>query len=125
MAPKTKVAAATPSNGGYWGTVLTRPVLSWSLYDLANTVFSMNIVSFYLALWVIDMGGTDATWGYANSLTMALVFLSAPILGAFSDQAGRRLPFLLVCTTVCVVCTAALGLGGLWRRPRVRLQLSW
>ena len=71
MAPEAKIPAKTPSSGGYWGTVLTRPVLSWSLYDLANTVFSMNIVSFYLGLWVIDMGGTDATWGYTNSLTMA------------------------------------------------------
>ena len=26
-------------------TVLTRPVVSWALYDLANTIFSMNIVS--------------------------------------------------------------------------------
>ena len=114
MAPEAKIPAKTPSSGGYWGTVLTRPVLSWSLYDLANTVFSMNIVSFYLGLWVIDMGGTDATWGYTNSLTMALVFVSAPILGALSDQAGRRLPFLMACTIVCVVCTAALGLGRLW-----------
>ena len=114
MTREAEGSAMTPSSGGYWGTVLTRPVLSWSLYDLANTIFSMNIVSFYLSLWVIDMGGTDATWGYANSLTMALVFVSAPILGALSDQAGRRLPFLLMCTMGCVVCTAALGLGGLW-----------
>ncbi len=45
---------------------------------------------------------------------MVLVFVSAPVLGALSDQSGRRLPFLLVCTIACVVCTAALGLGGLW-----------
>ncbi|MCH7992468.1 MAG: hypothetical protein IIC35_08630 [Gemmatimonadetes bacterium] len=94
--------------------MLTKPVLSWALYDLANTIFSMNIVSLYLALWVIDMGGTDATWGYVNSAAMVLVFVSAPVLGALSDQSGRRLPFLLVCTIACVVCTAALGLGGLW-----------
>ena len=43
-----------------------------------------------------------------------LVFVSAPVLGALSDQSGRRLPFFLVCTIACVVCTAALGLGGLW-----------
>jgi MFS transporter, UMF1 family len=99
---------------GFWKTVLTKPIVSWALYDLANTVFSMNIVSLYLALWVLDMGGTDATWGYANSLTMLLVFISAPLLGALSDQAGRRLPFLKVGTIACVVCTAALGIGGLW-----------
>ena len=45
---------------------------------------------------------------------MALVLISVPILGALSDQAGRRLPFLMVCTVACVLCTAALGLGGLW-----------
>lgn len=103
-----------PSSKGYWGTVLTRPVLSWSLYDLANTVFSMSIVSLILPLWVLDNGGTVETWGYANSLTMVLVLISAPILGALSDQAGRRLPFLMVCTVACVAFTAALGLGGLW-----------
>ncbi|MGY8797790.1 MAG: MFS transporter [Longimicrobiales bacterium] len=99
---------------GFWKTVFTKPVMSWALYDLANTIFSMNIVSLYLALWVLDMGGTDATWGYANSLAMLLVFVSAPILGALSDQAGRRLPFLKLCTVACVICTAALGVGGLW-----------
>ncbi len=41
---------------GFWKTVFTKPVLSWALYDLANTIFSMNIVSLYLALWVLDMG---------------------------------------------------------------------
>jgi UMF1 family MFS transporter len=88
--------------------------MSWALYDLANTIFSMNIVTLYLALWVTNvMGGTDVTWGFVNSLAMAMVFLSAPILGALSDQAGRRLPFLMVCTIVCVVFTAALGTGGL------------
>ena len=106
--------AAGSGSASFRGTVLTRPVMSWALYDLANTIFSMNIVSFYLSLWVIEMGGTDATWGYSNSLAMVLVFVSAPILGALSDQAGRRLPFLMVCTVACVVCTAALGLGGLW-----------
>ncbi len=103
-----------PSSKGYWGTVLTRPVLSWSLYDLANTVFSMSIVSLILPPWVLDNGGTVETWGYANSLTMVLVLICAPILGALSDQAGRRLPFLMVCTVACVAFTAALGLGGLW-----------
>lgn len=97
------------------GTRLFRlPVVSWALYDLANTIFSMNIVSLYMSLWVVNvMGGTDATWGYANSLSMLLMLVSAPVLGALSDQAGRRKPFLLVSTLLCVAFTATLGLGGL------------
>jgi UMF1 family MFS transporter len=96
------------------GKPSTLSVISWALYDLANTVFSMNIVSLYFGLWVVNaMGGTDANYGNANSLSMALLFLSAPILGALSDQAGRRMPFLVVTTLLCVSFTALLGIGGL------------
>ena len=35
-------------------------VISWALYDFANTIFSMNIVSLYFSLWVVnDMGVQD------------------------------------------------------------------
>jgi len=109
--------AAADTTGGRQSalrTVLTRPVVSWALYDLANTIFSMNIVSMYLSIWVIKvMGGNDALWGYTNSASMLLVLISAPFLGALSDQAGRRLPFLLFSTVACVALTALLGTWGL------------
>ncbi|MFC2067926.1 MFS transporter [Chloroflexota bacterium] len=89
-------------------------VASWALYDLANTVFSMNITSLYLPLWVVNtMGGSDADYGNAASLSMLMIFLSAPILGALSDRAGRRMPFLAIVTVLCIAFTAMLGLGGL------------
>ena len=89
-------------------------VTSWALYDLANTVFSMNITSLYLPLWVVNnMGGSDADYGNAASLSMLMIFLSAPVLGALSDRAGRRMPFLITVTVLCVVFTALLGLGNL------------
>lgn len=94
--------------------LLTRRVLAWALYDLGNTIFSMNIVTLYLALWVVNhLGGSDAGWGYVNSASMLLVFLTAPLLGALSDHLGRRLPLLLVSTLVCVAFTLLLGTGGL------------
>jgi UMF1 family MFS transporter len=58
MAPEVQVAAETPESVGFSRiTVLTKPVLSWALYDLANTIFSMNIVSLYLSLWVVNVMG--------------------------------------------------------------------
>ena len=76
-------------------------VAGWVSYDLGNTVFSFNIVSLYLPLWVVnDMGGRDSDYGLANSISMGLMFLTAPLLGAISDQAGRRMPYLLS-TTCC------------------------
>lgn len=94
--------------------ILSVPVISWALYDLANTIFSMNVVSLYFGLWVVnDMRGRDADYALATSLSMALMFFSAPFIGALSDQARRRMPFLIVTTLVCVAFTALLGSFGL------------
>ncbi len=87
---------------------------SWVIYDLANTIFSFNIVSFYFVLWVTNvMGGTDADYGYANSISMAVVFFLSPVLGALTDQAPKRMPFLVISTVICVALTFLLGSGGL------------
>ena len=102
-------AAATPS----------RPKLlavgSWVIYDLANTIFSFNIVSLFFSLWIVnDMGGKDSDYALANSFSMFVVFLVAPFLGALSDQTPRRMPFLIVTTIVCCAATFLLGITGIF-----------
>jgi MFS transporter, UMF1 family len=94
--------------------VSTLAIAGWVLYDLGNTLFSFNVISLYLPLWVVnDMGGRDADYGLANSLSMALMLFAAPLLGALSDQGGRRMPYLIVITVLCVCFTALLGQGGI------------
>lgn len=91
-----------------------RAVTGWVLYDLANTIFSMNIVSFFFGLWVIHVaGGSDSAYAYATSASMAVIFFSSPVLGALTDQAPRRMPFLVVSTLVCIAFTVLLGQGGM------------
>jgi MFS transporter, UMF1 family len=103
-------AGSVPAGRPWW---LSRSVLAWALYDLGNTVFSMNIVSFFFSLWVVNvMGGTDSQYAYTAALSYAIIFLLSPFLGALTDQASRRIPFLVVSTLVCVTFTALLGLGG-------------
>ena len=88
-------------------------VAGWALYDLGNTLFSFNVLSLYLPLWVVnDMGGRDSDYGLANSLSMGLMFLTAPLIGALSDQARGRKPFLIATTVTCVAFTTLLGQGG-------------
>jgi UMF1 family MFS transporter len=99
---------------GGWAAHTPLAVAGWVSYDLGNTIFSFNIVSIYLPLWVVnDMGGRDADYGLANSISMGLMFLTAPLLGAISDQAGRRMPYLIATTLLCVGLTAFIGQGGL------------
>ncbi|MEK7767076.1 MAG: MFS transporter, partial [bacterium] len=89
-------------------------VASWVLYDLANTIFSMNIVSLYFSLWVVNvMHGSDAQYGFVNAVSMGVIFLGSPLLGALTDQAPRRMPFLALSTLGCVALTLVLGQGGL------------
>ena len=83
---------------------------SWALYDFANTIFSMNVISLYFALWVtVDHKGPDILYSVALSGSMLLVALSVPVYGAISDQTGsRRLPLTLL-TVLSVIGTALIG----------------
>jgi len=89
-----------------------RGLYAWALYDLANTTFSLNVVSRYLPLLVVeDLGGRDLDVSLAYSGSMLLVALAAPVLGAVSDFSGRRVPFLAVATVASVTATALMGIA--------------
>jgi UMF1 family MFS transporter len=85
---------------------------AWALYDLANTTFSLNVVSRYLPLVVVeDLGGRDLDVSLAYSGAMVMVALTSPLLGALSDFSGRRMPFLATTTACCIAATALMGFG--------------
>ncbi len=87
--------------------------LSWVLYDFANTIYSMNVVTMYFSLWItVNLAREDMWVSVSNSLSMALVAVSLPVFGAYSDYRGGRLSFLWHFTLACVVATAAIGLSG-------------
>jgi UMF1 family MFS transporter len=86
------------------------PVLSWALYDFANTIFAMNILSLYLILWVTQVNeAPEIVFSFALSGSMLAVALTSPMFGAVSDRFGRRIPFLITFVVVCVIFTSAIG----------------
>jgi MFS transporter, UMF1 family len=87
-----------------------RAIVSWAFYDFANTIFSMNVISLYFALWVtVDQGGQDILYSIALSSSMLAVAISAPVLGTISDQTGRRRFPLIFLTIISVLSTALIG----------------
>jgi UMF1 family MFS transporter len=95
--------------------VTRRAVVSWVLYDLANTIFSMGVVSLYFSLWVREQVGAaraDTAYGIITAVSMGVIFVVSPLLGAMTDRAPRRMPFLVVSTLLCVGLTALLARGG-------------
>lgn len=89
--------------------------MSWVLYDLANTVFSMGVVSMFFPLWVRREAGpqrADMIVGLVTAASMASILVLSPIIGSMTDRARRRLPFLTVSTACCVVFTLLMGRVG-------------
>ena len=87
-----------------------RAIVSWAFYDFANTIFSMNVISLYFALWVtVDHGGQDILYSIALSGSMLAVAISAPVFGTISDQTGKRRFPLTLLTIVSVLATALIG----------------
>ena len=53
--------------------ITRRSVASWVIYDLANTIFSMGVVSLYFSLWVRDAVGAeraDSVYGTITAVSM-------------------------------------------------------
>ena len=87
-----------------------REIISWALYDFANTIFSANIIAIYFPLWVTqELGGKDIHYSLVLSASMVAVALTMPVLGTLSDRWGRRKSLLFLFTVVCACATGALG----------------
>lgn len=87
-----------------------RTIWSWALYDFANTIFSMNIISRYFPLWVTKThDAPDLYLSVAISFSMLMVAVSIPVLGAVSDQTGMRIRPLIILTLACATFTAMIG----------------
>ncbi len=92
-------------------------VFLWLLFDFANTSFSVMMVTFAFPLYfknVICKGepSGDALWGFSVSLSMLLVAVISPVLGAAADYSGKRKRFLLFFTLISVIATALLSFSG-------------
>ncbi len=88
-------------------------VVAWVLYDLANTTFALGVGSRYFGLWLIeDRGGSDWQLSVTTIVAMIAVIILGPWIGALTDHLGRRVPYLVGSTLVCVGATAMLATWG-------------
>lgn len=97
--------------------ITRRAVAGWVMFDVAHTVYSMGVLSLGFPLYVrLEQGAdrVDFVYGAITAVSMAVIFVLSPVLGAMSDRARRRVPFLMVTTVLCVVPTALIGAAGFW-----------
>jgi len=83
---------------------------SWYIYDLANTAFSALFITFFFPLFVKEfLGGNEFHIGLVIGISMLLSAVFVPILGTLSDIVGKRMPFLIVFTILCVFFTTLVA----------------
>lgn len=93
-------------------------VFNWSMYDLANTIYSMVIVSLIINRYVLIVGQLEngLTYDKVNAIFSGVVAamqivtaIGMPIMGAISDSAGRRKPFVIGFTFSILLFASLLG----------------
>jgi UMF1 family MFS transporter len=85
-------------------------IFVWSLFDFANTAFSVIIVTVIYARYFSNYvaHGQRWLWGLAVSVSMIIAALLSPPLGAMADYSRNRKRFLLFFTLVSIICTSLM-----------------
>ncbi len=82
---------------------LTKEERSWVLYDVANSAFTLIVVTTIMPIFFSNVAAAGlaanratALWGYVNSVASLILAIAAPVLGAIGDYPGnKRRLFLL------------------------------
>lgn len=99
--------------------LLNRQVISWALYDWANSAFAVIVLAVFFPLFFKDYwaGGVEATTstfrlGVANSAGSMIIVVLAPVLGAIADVSRAKKRFLSVFAVLGIVMTGGLYFVG-------------
>ena len=92
-------------------TLFRPPVISWALYDLANTSFAVVIITIIFPVYftsiivspeIYSQNFGDLIWGIASGVSMIIVSFLAPIFGAIADTSRSKNKFLTFLTLACI-----------------------
>ena len=92
-------------------TLFRPPVISWALYDLANTSFAVVIITIIFPVYftsiiispeIYSQNFGDLMWGIASGVSMIIVSFLAPIFGAIADTSRSKNKFLTFLTLACI-----------------------
>ncbi|MFD0675124.1 MFS transporter [Cohnella sp. GCM10027633] len=90
-----------------------RTIKSWVMYDWANSAFATTIMAAVMPIYYIEaLNGTDAGWGFTQSIAGAIIALLSPLLGAIADHSNSKIPFLRLFTLVGALASMMLVIPG-------------
>jgi UMF1 family MFS transporter len=92
-------------------------IFIWTLFDLANTSYSIVVVTFLYAVYFKETvaageSAGDLYWSIGTSVSMIIVAFISPVLGAIADYSAGKKRFLLFFTLLCISSTGLLYFVG-------------
>ncbi|MDX9714285.1 MAG: MFS transporter [Dissulfurispiraceae bacterium] len=93
--------------------ILDKKVVSWCLFDLANSSYSAVIAAvifpvYFTTVLASESGyNADLWWGSAISLSMAFVAVTSPVMGGLADSSGLRKRLLIFYTLLCIAAVSS------------------
>ncbi|WP_285766379.1 MFS transporter [Peribacillus sp. SI8-4] len=105
---------------GNLGLYFSVPVLSWALYDFANTIFSSNINTIFFPFFLQEQIGDNAVLdqiastfiSYANAMASLFLVLFSPLFGVMIDRTGKMKKYIVIFTLISVLSTFFMGVFG-------------
>ncbi|RKQ31255.1 MFS transporter [Oceanobacillus halophilus] len=92
---------------------------SWMLYDFGNSAFATTIMAAVLPVYysTVAASGLDdnlatSYWGYSQSISVLIVAVLAPILGAISDFTSAKKKFLQFFAFMGIIASVLLAFVG-------------
>lgn len=91
-------------------------VFSWMLFDWAAQPYHTVLITFVFAPYFVAHVAPDPElgqqyWAFATAIAGVIIAILAPLLGALTDQAGARKPFIMACSIPAVIGAALLFLA--------------
>ncbi len=99
------------------GILLKPQVVSWALYDLANTSFAVIIITIVFPVYftsiiaspdIYPLNFGDLMWGIASGVSMMITAFFAPVFGAIADNSRSKNKFLITLTLACIISSFLL-----------------
>lgn len=94
---------------------LTKSEWSWAIYDFGNSAYALNVMTIFFPLFFaeyISRGRLTTTlWGGSIALSIFLVGVIAPLLGAFTDREAKRKSYFVLFSIISTTGTMVLPLA--------------
>ncbi|MGA8943379.1 MAG: MFS transporter [Thermoactinomyces sp.] len=92
-----------------------KAIHSWVMYDWANSAYATIIMAAVMPIYYSEVAGkhleptvSTAYWGYTQSLSLLLVVLLSPVLGAIADSIHGKKRFLRFFTFLGIFATTCM-----------------